>query len=311
VRSIVRTSALALALVACTAPRERAAVSPPATSPPPDATPAPDAGSADLQIAALYDFRPRDLTGAQRETVSKALDALWSEAKQAPDRYVPALRSELADLSNPPFFLYDGAQLLLSLSNEPADRRIAAAALAHCDLADLDRTQFLRAVHSLRVQGEDVTAAALHLLSDPGFKAVIPQHALTLGQGMSLVYLLVPMEPATWVGAASSRLALETNVVNHKSLLLALWYAQTPEADAAIRALQADEGAAMAVRSYAGQLLAGNALLAADVTRDESLPTDAAIRAARTEALSGNISDEGLLEMDRLTTQLILLRQDW
>jgi len=72
-------------------------------------------------------------------------------------------------------------------------------------------------------------------LAFPDFKAFIPQHALTLGQNYSLIYMLFPMDEALFVTDLASQLASERNVQSQKSLLLALWYTATPAGNTAIK----------------------------------------------------------------------------
>jgi hypothetical protein len=92
----------------------------------------------------------------------------------------PALRQELGDFKNPVFFLYDGSKLLLSLSNTPADRKIALAAMARCDLRHVQAKDYFVQVHRMATLNEDTTAAAFHVLEQPKFTVYIPQHVLTL-----------------------------------------------------------------------------------------------------------------------------------
>jgi hypothetical protein len=89
------------------------------------------------EIAQVYNFQPHNLHQKQIEEKSVVLDQFWSKAKSQREIYVPQLRRELVDFANPPFFLYDGSKLLLSLSSEPADRKIVLAAIIHSDLRDL------------------------------------------------------------------------------------------------------------------------------------------------------------------------------
>jgi hypothetical protein len=81
------------------------------------------------EIQAVYNFQPHTLTSAQITAKSAVLDQFWNNAKSQRDVYVPALRKELADFRNPPYFLFDGSELLRSLSREPADRKIILAAM--------------------------------------------------------------------------------------------------------------------------------------------------------------------------------------
>ena len=76
------------------------------------------------EIQRTYNFQPHLLSHQETTQKSAMLDQFWTKAKSEPSIYMPALRQELGDFKNPPFFLYDGSMLLLSLSNTPADRTI-------------------------------------------------------------------------------------------------------------------------------------------------------------------------------------------
>lgn len=161
------------------------------------------------EIRQIYNFQPHLLNEQQIAQKSGALDQFWAKAKQQKTIYVPALRVELADFSNPPFFLYDGATLLLSLSDTPSDRKISLQAMAHCDLSDLRPTDYFQQVHRMAALNEDTTDAAFHILESPEFAVFVPEHVLTLGQDYALVYLLLPTEPNYWVQRSIARLAGE------------------------------------------------------------------------------------------------------
>src|SRR5437899_10788245 len=94
------------------------------------------------KIQRFYNFQPHLLTPQQMAQKSRALDLFWTQAEEQPELYVAALRQELADFSNPSFFLYDGSILLMNLSDDPADRKIALAAISRCDLRDPKSTDY-------------------------------------------------------------------------------------------------------------------------------------------------------------------------
>jgi hypothetical protein len=134
------------------------------------------------QIQQTYNFQPHLLNNQEITKKSAALDQFWTRAKTQKSEYVPPLREELANFKNPPFFLYDGSMLLLSLSDTAVDRKIALAAMARCDLRDVQPKNYFLQVHRMATLYEDTTAAALHILEQPKFQVFIPQHVLTLGQ---------------------------------------------------------------------------------------------------------------------------------
>jgi hypothetical protein len=264
------------------------------------------AQSIDQQIRTIYAFAPHELSSQGIDEKSKVLDAFWAQAKARRDLYLPVLRSELARKEATPFFLYDGSMLLLSLSDSASDRRVALAAIARCDLRDVQHTDYFRQVHRLASLGEDITEAALHILSEPKFKAVIPQHALTLGQDYALVYMLLPADPAAWLPRVLTRLTTEKDPTAQKSLLLVAWYAQTTDADRAIAAFTADRTRPEESRKYGRELSSRTAGFPSPATA--TFPSEEALRTARRELMK-QVSDEALIELDQKTAQLAARRK--
>jgi hypothetical protein len=260
------------------------------------------------EVQQVYNFQPHLLNQQQIQERSGALDQFWKKVKDQPARYLPALRQELGSFTNPPFFLYDGSMLLLSLSDTPADRKIALAAIAHCDLLDLQAAEYFAQVHRLAALNEDTTAAALHILEQPSFTVFIPQHVLTLGQDYALVYLLLPTDQSFWLSPAIARLGAERDQTAQKSLLLLLWYAQTDIADKAIRDFAGDSSRSAEARSYAQGLMGRKGNLGVLQRAEALVATEGSLRQKRREGLKV-VSDEALLDLDSYTMLLIAKRQ--
>jgi hypothetical protein len=260
------------------------------------------------EILQIYDFAPHSLEKAQFAQKSAVLDKFWSKAKSHRDTYVPGLRAELTDFSNPPFFLFDGSSLLLTLSDDPADRKIAAAALARSDLRDVTPTGYFYTVHKLATEGADTTAPAFHILDDPKFQVIVPEHALTLGQDYCLIYMLLPTSQDFWLQPAIDRLRAEKDETAQKSLLLLVWYAQTPESDKAVLDISTDATKPAALRSAANTLAH---------RKDAVNPKDSAIATASSEASlredrrkrMAAVSDEALDDLDEYTRKIIAKRK--
>jgi hypothetical protein len=261
-----------------------------------------------VEIQQVYNFQPHTLDKAQIAQKSGVLDQFWAKAKSQPNIYVPGLRAELADFDNNPFFLFDGSQLLLSLSNDPADRKIVAAAVSHTDLRDMQSGAYFYLVHQLAAQGEDTTAPAFHILDDPKFQVFVPQHSLTLGQDYCLIYMLLPTSQDFWLQPAIARLRAEKDETAQKSLLLLVWYAQTPESDKAVLDISADTTKPAALRSGANTLAH---------RKDAVNPKDAAVATTSTEASlredrrkrMAAVSDEALDDLDEYTAKIIAKRK--
>ena len=260
------------------------------------------------EIQRTYNFQPHTLSSAEITQKSGVLDQFWTRAKSEPNVYVPALRQELADFHNPPFFFYDGSMLLLSLSDTPPDRKVALAAIAHSDLRDVQTNDYFHQVHRMATLNEDTTAAAFHILEQPDFQVVIPQHALTLGQNYALVYMLLPTNQDYWLQPAIERLRTERDETAQKSLILLLWYAQTNPADQAIAAFATDATRPAGARDYAKQIMQAKDSIGTKQKLAALALTDASLRQKRRERMKA-VSDEALIDLDDYTVMLAAKRK--
>ena len=260
------------------------------------------------QIQQTYDFQPHLLSNQQITEKSAALDQLWTRAKADPSLYIPALRQELGDFKNPIFFLYDGSTLLLSLSDTPADRKIALAAMARCDLRDVQAKDYFLQVHRMASLSEDTTAAAFHILEQPKFTVFIPQHVLTLGQNYALIYLLLPTDMEYWLRPAINRLKTENDQTAQKSLLLLLWYAQTDAADQAMAAFAGDTSKPSVSRTYANELVHRKDKIGVKDRAEALVASEPSLRQKRRERLKA-VSDEALIDLDDYTLTLVAKRK--
>jgi hypothetical protein len=270
------------------------------------ASTAPAQSSMHYEFLKTYDFEPHLLTTQQITEKSKALDGLWARAKANKESYVPALREELSDLHNPSFFLYDGSMLLLTLSQTAIDRKVALAAIAHCDLRDVQPNDYFHQVHKMASLNEDTTAAACHILEDPKFLVTIPQHALTLDQNYTLVYFLLPTSQEFWLQPAIDRLKIERDLTAQTSLLLVLFYSQTDAGDRAIADFAADGSRSTDSRKAASALIKRRAQSIGKVPVDSE--TEASLRKKRQQRMTA-VSDEALYDLDDYTMKLMAKRK--
>jgi hypothetical protein len=260
------------------------------------------------QIKQIYNFQPHSLSDHERAQKSALLDQFWHRAEARGSEYVPALRQELADFENPPFFLYDGSMLLLSLSDTSADRKIALAAMARCDLRDVQSKDYFYQVHRMATLDEDTTAAAFHILTESKFQVFIPQHVLTLAQNYALIYLLLPTDQDHWLQPAIQRLKSEPDQTAQQTLLLLLWYAQTDAADAAITDFGGDVGKPPVSRTYAQELLQRKDAIGRRERSEASHSSELSLRQKRQDCLRV-VSDEALVDLDDYTMILMAKRK--
>jgi hypothetical protein len=268
------------------------------------------------EILQVYGFKPHTLTSAEIAEKSKTLDLFWSKTKSNPGLYLPLLRLELQSPSNPPYFLFDGGQLLLSLSDSKEDKALALNGAARCDLRDIQGEEYVRVVQRLSADGLDTTEAAFHVLEDPKFAASVPEHALMLGQDYSLISMLMAADERFYLEKAIARLAAEKNEAAQESLLLLLWYTVTPEGNAAISRCSQDARGSAGVRAKAKGLQEKSAEIAREPKAAKSLlkkmdppvPAGAdfaALKVLRRQRMN-RLSDEALIELDQLTFLMIL-----
>jgi hypothetical protein len=266
------------------------------------------AGDLHAEIQSIYNFQPHTLSAAQITQKSALLDQFWNKAKSQHGDYTAGLRRELADFSNPPFFFFDGSKLLMSLSSDPADRKIILSAITHTDLRDVQFRDYFLLIHSMAAQGEDTTGAAFHILVQPKFQVFIPQHSLTLAQDYCLLYMLFPTDQDFWIPPAIERLHSENDVTAQKSLLLLLWYSQTSDSDKVIGEFSTNPSKPEASKAYAIELARREGSVPVKVREAALATTEESLRRARRERLKA-VSDEALYDLDSYTAKIIAKRK--
>lgn len=186
------------------------------------------------EIQDTYNFEPHRLSKEELEPKSKLMDAFWEKVTKNKDNYLVELRTELKDFSNPTFFLYDGGHLLISLSESKDDYQIALDAMTRVNLKDVDPTDYLKTIHFFARNELNITEAALKIISDEPFVAYIPQHAMSLDKGLSLRFMLLPIDSDLYINQTIEKLAALKDVGTINYVLNFLIYTCTCEADAVI-----------------------------------------------------------------------------
>lgn len=179
-----------------------------------------------------YHTEPHTLPkGEKYDRYNAEIMAVWEEASQKPKEYGEALKSLLKEEGMIPYFYYDGATMLLSLEVTPENLQLAAASMARCDVRDVERFQYLRTMVALGASGMDVSAAALRILEEDEFQALIPDHVLVLNQDWSFMVAASQVPPSDMLKAIRKR--LERPLSNRARSTLAdwAWNAATTETD--------------------------------------------------------------------------------
>jgi len=202
------------------------------------------------EVDSIYNFKPSALTKAEQETKLPAMDKFWDKIKSDTTNNLPLLRNELIAPNHNPFFYYDGMSLLMSLSQTSLDKKIAAQAIAKCDISDIDRKLYVSALNNLANDQIDVTSAAIKILADTGYSFFLPQHAMTFTQGYCLTYMLVPQKPELYTDTLIS-IFKKVNPIAQKSIITVFWFAYTCKGDSLINSVLNDESIDKDVRKYA------------------------------------------------------------
>jgi hypothetical protein len=120
--------------------------------------------------------------------------------------------------------------------------------------------------------------------------------------------MLLPTDQNFWLQPAISRLHDEKDETAQKSLLLLIWYAQTPDSDNALSNFEKNTTKPQASRAYATELIhrkdsVGLTARALAITDSEQSLRDA--RRARMKA----VSDEALYDLNSYTAKIIAKRK--
>lgn len=253
------------------------------------------AQSLKTEINSIYDFSPSKLSKHEQELKVPQLDKFWDKIKADTGLNLPKLRTELKASDHVPYFYFDGAELLLSLSSSNmSDKQLAAISIAKCDLADIDHGEYVRRLNQLANDGVNVTEAAVKILADPKFSFFIPQHVLTFDQGNCLAYMLVPQDPALYIDTLIS-IFKKVDLVAQRSIITTLWFAYTCKGDAMINVAITDAALKNEVRSFAKQALRPPKLSKDEQAYVKAL-TKKELEKTREEALK-RFSDEALDEL--------------
>ena len=270
-------------------------------------------------IRATYDFEPSTMTFDEQARRAPTLSKLWDRFDKIPGAYGEALRSELRAEGNRELLYCDGGMLLLAKMSSPEDEQLGLSSIRKCSLAEIQHTPYFYTLHRLATRGTDIFDLQLRILSKAKYSVFIVQHALTLGQDYAFVYPLLVQQESTYVPKLATLLVGETDATAQKSLVRALWYAATPEAEAAVRAAAEDVRLSELARAEARQLLQGLNIVRAWKEGDAMLrrvreavgaspaTTEAELRVKRRARMHA-VSDEALYELEAYTALIYRLR---
>lgn len=266
-------------------------------------------------IQRTYDFEPSTMTFAQQSQRAPELSKLWDRYDKAPEAYRPALRAALAAGGQRELLYCDGGMLLIAKSKEAADRELGLRSVAKCSLAEIEHTPYFYTMHQLAREGVDTLDLQWPMLRKPEYSVFVVRHAMNLGQNYAFLYPLTMQDEGRYTPRLVERLKSEADPTAQKTLVAAIYYSATPEAEAALRAIAAS-GSPYPVDARAEAVKAVESI---DRARAEAVPDrgrlammapgidpdapQADLRAGR-KARMRAVSDEALLELGVYTVLL-------
>jgi hypothetical protein len=266
-------------------------------------------------IEATYDFDPGTMTFSQQAERAPSLSKLWDRYNRSRDDYAAALRQALAVNGQRELLYCDGGMLLLAKSTLPEDRRLALASVGKCSLAEIEQTPYFYTLHQLAREGFDTLDMQYRMLEKPHYAAYIVAHAMNLGQNYAFIYPLLVQDESGYVPRIMERLKTEADPTAIKTLTMALYYAATPQSEAALRVMaRAGSRYPAAVREAAEPMVKRIDEVRSPMTLPVittkrlmvGIPGDLSsvdLRARR-KARMRSISDEALMELEVYTAML-------
>jgi hypothetical protein len=143
----------------------------------------------DVQLKRTYGFRPAALDEKTRARKSEQMDAVWSTVSSDPAGLAPCLRAALREPSEDGWFLFDGAQLLVSVDKSREAKELLLEGLARVPLDDVDLRSWVAAASGLALEGFDTSALGRRWLEYPNADYALPEHAYQVDRANGAMFL--------------------------------------------------------------------------------------------------------------------------
>jgi hypothetical protein len=254
------------------------------------------------EIQTVYNFSPGKLSQEEQNKRIPLMDAFWKKVKSDTTAWLNELRAELKKEGNPPFFYFEGGQLLLSLSENVNDKQIVLDAISRSDINDIDRRTYVTTLNHLAQEKLNTTTAALKILDDKDFKIFLPAHAFTFIQGYCFTYALLPTDPSFYLKPVMERFTIEKNIVAQKSIVTFLWFANTCTGNNFLKAVSIDASVNQDVREYVIDLLGRKLKKNKEFKSMDDMSVGELVEAQG--IIISMMSDEAIYELDYVTKVL-------
>ena len=142
-----------------------------------------------------YGFRPTRLTQLQQNAKERQIDRFWKLAETQGERGVVCLRAMLKSEKMDPFFLFDGATLLLHLDDSQPSLAAVSDAVGRSDLGEINAAGYVELVLELAQHGMDTGALAEKYMRYPKVDGYVAEHSLAVDRATGAIFLYGSMPP--------------------------------------------------------------------------------------------------------------------
>lgn len=266
-----------------------------------------DAAAFHDRVVAAYTFKRSDLKGEGIAAQSAKLDEFWKAVHADRDRQLPLLRAELARADVPEFFHFDGAELLIALSQADADLALGLRSVASVNPDNVMPGGYLVALNKYSARGLDTRPMAWRWLEwkEPEIPVSSTFHMFWPSPLEALVWSLYGIDEHLIAADLIPRLEAADGDREISLLIEALWTTATPEGHAALARYAADKRHKKKARNFARQMLGHGSEKGQSNATSAPLASEAELRAARLEVLQNPWRHGAFAEYHRLTDQLV------
>jgi hypothetical protein len=249
------------------------------------------------EVTKVFNFSPHKMTKEEQKAVIPTLDKFFDMVEKDKNKYLEPLRQELKRNDNNPYFYFDGGVLLFQISQSKEDIQLVSDALVKSDLRDLPPNIYLEYILTLSLKDANVIDAALHVLDDTNFTAIIPQHALALEYGEGLQFILPRYTPDLYIDKLIAKFNLIPSVSKKLTCMDLFIYANCCKADNFLNSLT-DSSQPEEIRNKAIEILKKTSV---SKSYDEKKYSN--LFEKRKNILT-RISDEAMYESARITISM-------
>ncbi|GAC1446424.1 MAG: hypothetical protein NVSMB56_04960 [Pyrinomonadaceae bacterium] len=210
-------------------------------------------------VKTTYNFKPSQLSDAQREIKSKEMDKVWDKVKVDPKNLLPCLRQEINNPNADRWFHFDGSLLLVQSDPSHESKAIQVRSFSAVDLDDVDLRVWLTILVRRGVEGFDVSEAGSRWLAYPKAKYYLPEHgAYEVNAANGALFIFGSMDEAQ-ATPALLKIIKQTNSPNREIALWLLVNQATPDSLRALKQINPAEFSSKAQQNL--RKLLNNSLL--------------------------------------------------